>query len=357
MAELKEKSRETSAELMPPPSIEDLEGVSSVRLDNRDVDELVAFVEGLQIDQNPDQVDSVIKKLRKKLKKEKQRLKKIEGLMKQEDEVVELMKRSPGVTVTMVQEPHHSVCHHSTEIFRVLKGKEKEPSPAPAASASTPVQPTSHTPGSRMVTIRRITEANTDEPTVTITLKGPTPDQDQVLYRIINGQADYGENSEKDNTKNNKKAQQKQKVKKKEEQKNSKLIPGALRLPAGITITKVTAGSPNQNKIDQGSKLDVFVEPQPVQHEQIANGDEGQEQQRSSNQNSIDVPAKFILAPDGRIIIRSPMAARSTTPPLKPITMIRQDIDMNVPVAPSVSSPFWNRNDWWLPGTFINVFK
>lgn len=62
-----------------------------------------------------------------------------------------------------------------------------------------------------------------------------------------------------------------------------------------------------------------------------------------------DAPAKFIRAPDGRIIIRSPMA-RSTTPPLNPITMIRQDLEMGVS-PPNVPIPsFWSRNDWWLPG-------
>lgn len=41
-----------------------------------------------------------------------------------------------------------------------------------------------------MVTIKRIAESGSSAPTVTITLKGSTPDQDKLLYTLVNGSDD-----------------------------------------------------------------------------------------------------------------------------------------------------------------------
>lgn len=40
----------------------------------------------------------------------------------------------------------------------------------------------------QMVTIKRVMQPNSNEPTVTITLRGPTPKEDKVLYTLLNGQ-------------------------------------------------------------------------------------------------------------------------------------------------------------------------
>lgn len=40
----------------------------------------------------------------------------------------------------------------------------------------------------QMVTIRRVMEPTSSEPTVTITLKGDTPEKDTVLFTLVNGQ-------------------------------------------------------------------------------------------------------------------------------------------------------------------------
>lgn len=40
----------------------------------------------------------------------------------------------------------------------------------------------------QMVTIRRVMEHSSAEPTVTITLKGDTPEKDTVLFTLVNGQ-------------------------------------------------------------------------------------------------------------------------------------------------------------------------
>lgn len=43
-------------------------------------------------------------------------------------------------------------------------------------------------PAPQMVTIKRVMEPHNSEPTVTITLRGATPNQDRVLYTLLNGQ-------------------------------------------------------------------------------------------------------------------------------------------------------------------------
>jgi len=51
-----------------------------------------------------------------------------------------------------------------------------------SSSTSTSSQP------QQMVTIRRVMQPNLSEPVVTVTLKGETPDNDRVLFTLINGQ-------------------------------------------------------------------------------------------------------------------------------------------------------------------------
>ncbi|XP_066595931.1 uncharacterized protein [Prorops nasuta] len=60
----------------------------------------------------------------------------------------------------------------------------------------------------QIVTIKRVMESNTSEPTVTITLKGQTPAEDKVLFTLINGQTKelpQKSEPEKNQSSNNKK--------------------------------------------------------------------------------------------------------------------------------------------------------
>ena len=54
-------------------------------------------------------------------------------------------------------------------------------------STSTPSTASSSQP-QQMVTIRRVMQPNLSEPVVTVTLKGETPDNDKVLFTLVNGQ-------------------------------------------------------------------------------------------------------------------------------------------------------------------------
>lgn len=63
----------------------------------------------------------------------------------------------------------------------------------------------------QIVTIRRVMEGNSAEPTVTITLKGQTPAEDKVLYTLVNGQ------TKEPNDNQGKKKKKKQQMRKVEE--------------------------------------------------------------------------------------------------------------------------------------------
>lgn len=79
-----------------------------------------------------------------------------------------------------------------------------------------------------MVTIKRIVENNNSPPTVTITLKGSTPDQDKLLYTLVNGHTNDVSSSNENSVKSQKqelkikdnKNEKKTKNKKKEKLKN-----------------------------------------------------------------------------------------------------------------------------------------
>lgn len=105
---------------------------------------------------------------------------------------------------------------------------------APAAPASSQSQP--------MVTIRRVMQPNISEPVVTVTLKGETPENDRVLFTLVNGHvlSTDKSNSEPDKsvpskatsaTKQNEpavnNAQTRKKLKKLEKRKQKKLLEAA----------------------------------------------------------------------------------------------------------------------------------
>lgn len=71
-----------------------------------------------------------------------------------------------------------------------------------------------------VVTIKRIVENNNSPPLVTITLKGSTPDQDKLLYTLVNGQSKSQNNHDVENNKSSS-SEQNNKNKKKKKGNNS----------------------------------------------------------------------------------------------------------------------------------------
>ncbi|CAL7937736.1 unnamed protein product [Xylocopa violacea] len=64
------------------------------------------------------------------------------------------------------------------EMKKIEEAKAKEDSKKPIQTETQP----------QIVTIKRVMESNSAEPTVTITLKGQTPAEDKVLFTLVNGQ-------------------------------------------------------------------------------------------------------------------------------------------------------------------------
>lgn len=125
----------------------------------------------------------------------------------------ELQNKTPEVTITVVNTPgSHGVSSNlksntssSSTSGKGNKNSKKQDSGlveqgnysktkgvgVPVENTTTQVNSSTLQQPPQMVTIKRVMEANGSEPTVTITLKGATPDKDQVLFTLVNGQGDY----------------------------------------------------------------------------------------------------------------------------------------------------------------------
>lgn len=98
-----------------------------------------------------------------------------------------------------------------------------------------------------MVTIKRIMEGSNKEPTVTITLKGSTPDKDKLLYTLVNGQTDSCKEEEKTPELSNR---QKKKLKKLEEQAKKELE----ALVTGTQSLKISQSSNSKDSVKTNNK-------------------------------------------------------------------------------------------------------
>jgi hypothetical protein len=125
----------------------------------------------------------------------------------------ELQNKTPEVTITVVNTPgshgvssnHKSNASSSSTPGKGNKNSKKQDSGlvergnyskaksvgVTGKNATTQVNSSTMEEPPQMVTIKRVMEANGSEPTVTITLKGATPDKDKVLFTLVNGQGDY----------------------------------------------------------------------------------------------------------------------------------------------------------------------
>ena len=123
----------------------------------------------------------------------------------------ELQNKKPEVTITVVNTsgshgvgPNTSSLSHSNsgkgnknakkaDSLLVEQGNNGKAEGISVTGENAHTQATSATlqQPPQMVTIKRVMEANGTEPTVTITLKGATPDKDKVLFTLVNGQGDY----------------------------------------------------------------------------------------------------------------------------------------------------------------------
>lgn len=160
----------------------------------------------------------------------------------------------------------------------------------------------------QIVTIKRIMESNSVEPTVTITLKGQTPAEDKVLFTLINGQTkepEKGLNSgsgkkkkSKSNTQTNnqnqaKQQQQSQQFKQKnvnvkptstiEKNKGSKNIDG--KLQQQVSVEKNNSLSKKKDKKNGENKENVVQQQQVNQQNPQSSKNKTQQQQNIKKQN------------------------------------------------------------------------
>nr|CAD7571010.1 unnamed protein product [Timema californicum] len=146
--------------------------------DPRDLEELLEFIEGNQATRCKD-VKKAAKKARQKQKKMEEKERK-DQVAAERQRLDEIQDKNPEVTITVVKTPTLAPSPIKKSPPPPAPSKKTEPPPARAkAEDQQPPQ---------MVTIKRVIEPNGTEPTVTITLKGTTPDEDKVLFTLINGQ-------------------------------------------------------------------------------------------------------------------------------------------------------------------------
>ncbi|KDR19941.1 hypothetical protein L798_05938 [Zootermopsis nevadensis] len=179
--------------------------------DPRDLEALLDFIEGNQ--------SSKCKDAKKAAKKARQKQKKLEEKEKKDQEeaerqrLEELQNKTPEVTNTVVNTPgsHGVNSNLKSNTSSSISGKgnknlKKQDSGlveqgnyskaknvgGPGENATTTqVNSSALQQPPQMVTIKRVMEANGSEPTVTIALKGATPDKDKVLFTFVNGQGNY----------------------------------------------------------------------------------------------------------------------------------------------------------------------
>jgi len=132
--------------------------------DPRDLEDLLDFIEG-----NPSQKCKDEKKAAKKARQKQKKLEEIER-KKREEEEAERRRIEEEEAARALLKQQRKEAKKAKKKKKALAALTKESDQSP-----------------QMVTIKRVMEPHSAEPTVTITLRGATPNQDKVLYTLLNG--------------------------------------------------------------------------------------------------------------------------------------------------------------------------
>ncbi|CAG9816498.1 unnamed protein product [Phaedon cochleariae] len=377
----------------PAPSVKSSDSSLATTSGQDDIHGLVNYIEGHT------GMDKVELAQKKAAKKARQRMKKEEERIKAEEEQKRLAeeqrrkeaekKKEQARKLAEIEKSKAAAEAAAAKALKELKKKSKKERQAEKRRmAQNPHNPTTTEKNKSnvieetipaMVTIKRVAETGSGTPTVTITLKGSTPDQDKLLYTLVNGSDDTNieETKCKDSTNNNNSSGKKKKKQKKQEQtkppqpaaivkkemtvtveldpnrsnhesklsvkpmtknviekkkaankqqKENKKTVGAddlpipmLRLPPGITITKVEGPVPNRNyqvgnvEDRKGSTINVdksgviVVDTEKLIHNNQADGGQakssktGKKNKKKKNKKPAEVPAE--TAQDGKKMI------------------------------------------------------
>ncbi|XP_049826647.1 uncharacterized protein LOC109608344 isoform X2 [Aethina tumida] len=152
-------------------------------LTNDDIHGLLNYIEGnTNIDKLAIAQKKAAKKERQRKKKEEERRKiEEEERRKQEEErrKEEERKRAEELAKQLEEKAKQKSLNNQSKKERKRNRKLAEAAKAQADVLEETIP--------AMVTIKRVTENGNSQPTVTITLKGSTPDQDKLLYTLVNG--------------------------------------------------------------------------------------------------------------------------------------------------------------------------
>ncbi|XP_054264698.1 protein FAM193A-like isoform X2 [Macrosteles quadrilineatus] len=190
-----------------PPAVN---GILEQPKDPRDLEDLLDFIEG-----NPSQKCKDEKKAAKKARQKQKKQEEIERKKREEEEAERRRIEEEEAARALLKQQRK-------EAKKAKKKKKALEALAASGALKQEEQP-------QMVTIKRVMEPNSAEPTVTITLRGATPSEDKVLYTLLNGQVcqiPKDSNNPKNNQKGGKPTQQSNQqngVKSKNVQNNSNI--------------------------------------------------------------------------------------------------------------------------------------
>ncbi|XP_046684977.1 protein FAM193A-like isoform X2 [Homalodisca vitripennis] len=218
--------------------------------DPRDLEDLLDFIEG-----NPSQ----------KCKDEKKAAKKARQKQKKQEEIDRKRREEEEAERRRIEEEEAARALLKQQRKEAKKAKKKKKALA-ALAVKTEEQ------GPQMVTIKRVMEPNCAEPTVTITLRGATPNEDKVLYTLLNGQVCQ---VPKDSKSNSKAKQQSQ--------------------PSGVKTKNIQSGSSvvNQSNSGQGHSGKVNSKVKKETNNQktvVTNSHTKKKEESSSSLKTVSAP-------------------------------------------------------------------
>lgn len=141
--------------------------------DDRDIAQLLNFIEGNQVNTDPVRAQkNAARKLRRQERKlEAERQRQEEERLKQEQERLQQEQQRLQLKQENAAKANFSKSNKNNKgLTQTIEEATKKVGP--------------------MVTIKRVMQGSNKEPTVTITLKGSTPDKDKLLFTLINGQSE-----------------------------------------------------------------------------------------------------------------------------------------------------------------------
>ncbi|XP_017888915.1 uncharacterized protein LOC108630248 [Ceratina calcarata] len=141
------------------------------------------------------------------------------------------------------------------EMKKLEEAKAKEETKKPIQTETQP----------QIVTIKRVMESNSAEPTVTITLKGQTPAEDKVLFTLVNGQTKEVTGLKLENEQNQNISGKKKKTKANNNNNNNN-----------------SNNNANHNSLQQGNKQQLNNSKQQVQNNKICDTKNNVKQQANN---------------------------------------------------------------------------